>query len=168
MAGYLESKIKKLDNGQEVLVLGRSVNFLLVTSDGYFLLAKQSRAGAFGEKILNLYGGMLDEDETAMYGAMRELKEESNISEDDIAEKYVVYEELNPSVGVMYELNTLYMFVLKHTKKEIKKILKCNDKNEDIKPKFIKVTDDISNIKGMKANMAIRHYRTLKKIKVGD
>lgn len=34
MAGYLESKIKKLDNGQEVLVLGRSVNFLLVTSDG--------------------------------------------------------------------------------------------------------------------------------------
>ena len=168
MAGYLESKIEKLNNGQEVLVLGRSVNFLLITADDYFLLAKQSRAGAFGERVLNLYGGMLDEDETPMYGAIRELKEEANIGEEDIVEKYVVYEDLNPSLGVIYESNTLYMFVLKHTKKELKQILKCNDKNENIKPKFLKVTADISNIKGMKANMAIRHYRTLKKIKAGD
>ncbi|MGL5716553.1 MAG: NUDIX hydrolase [Cetobacterium sp.] len=140
--GYLTRKIEKLVNGMEVLKLGRSVNFLIITADKQLILAEQPRAATYGAKIMNLYGGMVDEkkEEKILEAALRELKEEINLDVGDLKEVRAIYRDKNPSPGVMDELNSLYFFYLNDTADEVKKKIKCNDTNEDIVPKFIHVT----------------------------
>ncbi|MGL5709868.1 MAG: NUDIX domain-containing protein, partial [Cetobacterium sp.] len=86
--GYLTRKIEKLVNGMEVLKLGRSVNFLIITADKQLILAEQPRAATYGAKIMNLYGGMVDEkkEEKILEAALRELKEEINLDVGDLKE----------------------------------------------------------------------------------
>lgn len=42
--GFLDSKIKILPNGREVLQMPDSVNFVIITKDKHLLLASQFRA----------------------------------------------------------------------------------------------------------------------------
>lgn len=138
--GYLTRKINKLDNGMEVLKLGRSVNFLLITADKKLILAEQPRAATNGELMLNLYGGMVDDsiEEQPLDAAYREMREELNLNNrEDLKGVEIIYTDKNPSPGVMDEKNTLYFFYLKETSEKLKEKIKCNDESEAITAKFI-------------------------------
>lgn len=159
--GYLTSKIKELDNGMEVLKLGRSVNFLLITADKKLILAEQPRAATYGKKMINLYGGMVDEKngEKILEAALRELKEELNLDRDDIRDVGAIYRDKNPSAGVLDELNSLYFFYLHDTEEVLRKKIKCNDEKEDITPKFIDISiakQSSVNTLGLKTWLALQ------------
>ena len=68
---FLGSKIKKLENGREVLEMPDSVNFAIVTNNNYLLLASQFRVSNQKESI-NLFGGYIEKTETWKEALYRE------------------------------------------------------------------------------------------------
>lgn len=128
--GFLDSKIKNLDNGRQVLEMPNSVNFGVITKDNKVLLALQSRAGNDNNKTINLFGGYIEKGESAIASAIREAYEEANIREEDIDKIEIIYTGKYVSVGYTSEKNYLVTLYLNKTSDEME--LKCNDKNEEI------------------------------------
>lgn len=129
---FLSSKIKKLENGREVLTMPDSINFAIVTKDNFLLLAKQFRASNQKES-LNLFGGYIEKDESWEDALYREMKEESNISIEDVLDIYIIFENKYVSMGYTSERNTTSIVYLNKKLSELN--LKCNDKNEVIEIK---------------------------------
>ena len=127
--GFLESKIKILPNGREVLQMPNSVNFAIVTDDDYLLLAKQFRASNQKES-LNLFGGYIEESETWKDTLYREMKEESNIEVEDVCDIEIVFENKYVSMGYTSERNTTCIVYLDKKLSDLK--LQCNDEDENI------------------------------------
>lgn len=127
--GFLDSKIKVLPNGREVLQMPNSVNFAIVTDDNYLLLAKQFRASNEKE-TLNLFGGYIENDETWTNTLYREMKEESNIEMEDVDGIETVFENKYVSMGYTSEKNTTCIVYLNKKLSDLK--LQCNDEDENI------------------------------------
>lgn len=127
--GFLDSKIKTLPNGREVLQMPNSVNFAIVTDDDYLLLAKQFRASNQKES-LNLFGGYIEESETWKDTLYREMKEESNIEVEDVCGIEIVFENKYVSMGYTSERNTTCIVYLDKKLSDLE--LQCNDEDENI------------------------------------
>lgn len=127
--GFLDSRIKVLPNGREVLQMPNSVNFAIVTDDNYLLLAKQFRASNEKE-TLNLFGGYIENDETWTNTLYREMKEESNIEMEDVDGIETVFENKYVSMGYTSEKNTTCIVYLNKKLSDLK--LQCNDEDENI------------------------------------
>lgn len=127
--GFLSSKIKKIENEIELLEMKNSVNFAIVTSDNFLLLASQFRASIRSE-IINLFGGYIEEGEDWKKALYRELKEETNISKDDIHGFDILFENKLVSPGYTTERNTTCILFLNKKLDELN--LKCNDEKENI------------------------------------
>lgn len=129
--GFLDSKIKNVDNGRQVLEMPNSVNFVVMTSDDILLLGSQYRA-SINDKTLNMFGGYVEDGETLNSSLIRELKEETNLDLVDISEIIIVYENKFVSMGYTTEKNSLYIIKLHSKYNDIKDKLKCNDLDENI------------------------------------
>ncbi|MGL6185586.1 MAG: NUDIX hydrolase [Clostridium chrysemydis] len=137
--GFLDEKIKTLDNGFQVLDMPDSVNFALVTCDKKVIISSQWRASCNSEH-LNLFGGYVDKGENPLDTLLREMKEETNIG--CFTNIFVIYENKKVSAGTTTEHNSLYVVFIPYTKNELleKGLLKCNDKKENIKFVFVNGT----------------------------
>lgn len=138
--GFLDSKIKTLENGFQVLEMPDSINFALVTKDRYAIFASQYRASVNREHI-NLFGGYVDEGEKVINCLKREMFEETNIDSRnvDLNKMEVVYVDKLVSSGASTEKNSLFIIELNESLEEINSILKCNDEKEGITFKAIKI-----------------------------
>lgn len=125
--GFLDSKIKTLDNGKQVLEIGDSVNFGIVTKDNKLILCVQSRAGSNSDTV-NLFGGYIEKNEDYETAIIREMQEESNVSKDDIQLIHYLQKEQYVSVGYTNERSTIAMIKLNKNLSELD--LRCNDPNE--------------------------------------
>lgn len=132
MKGFLESKIKTLVNGMQVLQMPNSVNFAIVTADKYVILAQQYRASV-DEQHVNLYGGYIDKEESVWSALCRELTEETGLNmERDIKRSEFIYSHLLVSSGTSTECNSLAVLFTNGTLAEVEKLLECQDKEENI------------------------------------
>lgn len=157
---FLGSKIKKLKNGREVLVMADSVNFAIVTDDNYLLLASQFRASNQKESI-NLFGGYIEKTETWKEALYREMLEESNISKEDVYDIDVLFENKYVSMGYTSEKNTTCIVYLNKSLQDLK--LKCNDKDENIT--IIKTWIDTNSIeKLLNKTEGLKLYLVLKEL----
>lgn len=127
--GFLDSRIKVLPNGREVLQMPNSVNFAIVTYDNYLLLAKQFRASNEKETS-NLFGGYIENDETWTNTLYREMKEEANIEVEDVCDIETVFENKYVSMGYTSERNTTCIVYLNKKLSDLK--LQCNDEDKNI------------------------------------
>lgn len=128
--GFLDSKIKVLPNGREVLQMPDSVNFAIITKDKHLLLASQFRASNQQES-LNLFGGYIEDGENFTDTLYREMLEEANISKDDVDRIHYIFLEKYVSMGYTTERNTTCIVYLNKWLRELD--ARCNDKDEDIK-----------------------------------
>lgn len=128
--GFLDSKIKILPNGREVLQMPDSVNFAIITKDKHLLLASQFRASNQQES-LNLFGGYLEEGENHIDTLCREMLEESNISKDDVEHIRYIFLNKYVSMGYTTERNTTCIVYLNKWLRELN--TRCNDEDENIK-----------------------------------
>ncbi|MGL5646931.1 MAG: NUDIX domain-containing protein [Clostridium sp.] len=143
--GFLDSKIKTLENGFQVLEMPDSVNFALVTKDKYAIFASQYRASVNSEHI-NLFGGYVDNGENTLMSLKREMLEETNIDYNICLHKMeVVYVNKLVSSGTSTERNSLFLIELNETLEEIEKTLKCNDEKEGIAFKAIKIDENFEH-----------------------
>lgn len=157
---FLGSKIKKLENGREVLEMQYSVNFAMVTDDNYLLLASQFRASNQKESI-NLFGGYIEKTETWKEALYREMLEESNISKEDVYDIDVLFENKYVSMGYTSEKNTTCIVYLNKSLQDLK--LKCNDKDENIT--IIKTWIDTNSIeKLLNKTEGLKLYLVLKEL----
>jgi ADP-ribose pyrophosphatase YjhB (NUDIX family) len=157
---FLGSKIKKLENGREVLEMQDSVNFAMVTDDNYLLLASQFRASNQKESI-NLFGGYIEKTETWKEALYREMLEESNISKEDVYDIDVLFENKYVSMGYTSEKNTTCIVYLNKSLQDLK--LKCNDKDENIT--IIKTWIDTNSIeKLLNKTEGLKLYLVLKEL----
>ena len=157
---FLGSKIKKLENGREVLEMQDSVNFAMVTDDNYLLLASQFRASNQKESI-NLFGGYIEKTETWKEALYREMLEESNISKEDVYDIDVLFENKYVSMGYTSEKNTTCIVYLNKSLQDLK--LKCNDKDENIT--IIKAWIDTNSIeKLLNKTEGLKLYLVLKEL----
>ena len=157
---FLGSKIKKLENGREVLEMQDSVNFAMVTDDNYLLLASQFRASNQKESI-NLFGGYIEKTETWKEALYREMLEESNISKEDVYDVDVLFENKYVSMGYTSEKNTTCIVYLNKSLQDLK--LKCNDKDENIT--IIKTWIDTNSIeKLLNKTEGLKLYLVLKEL----
>lgn len=157
---FLGSKIKKLENGREVLEMQDSVNFAMVTDDNYLLLASQFRASNQKESI-NLFGGYIEKTETWKEALYREMLEESNISKEDVYDIDVLFENKYVSMGYTSEKNTTCIVYLNKSLQDLK--LKCNDKDENII--IIKTWIDTNSIeKLLNKTEGLKLYLVLKEL----
>lgn len=129
---FLGSKIKKLENGREVLEMPDSVNFAILTKDKFLLLARQFRASNRKE-TLNLFGGYIEKKENWETSLCRELEEESNIKKEFIDKIETIFENKYVSMGYTTEKNTTCIVFLNKSLSELN--LKCNDEDEKIEIK---------------------------------
>lgn len=88
----------------EKLARRDSVNILPVTSEGKIVIARQEQPGY--TPFWGAIGGGLDEGETALEGARRELKEETGYT----AEEFILLDTVQPSFIVDW---TIYTFIAK-------------------------------------------------------
>lgn len=128
--GFLDSKIKTLENGKQVIEMPNSVNFLILTKDCKIIMAKQWRASCNCETI-NLFGGYLDGNETYLQALERELKEETNLNLSDFVVE-TVYNNKIVSSGTSTERNSLFILVSDKTATQLLKDMNCNDIDEGI------------------------------------
>ena len=157
---FLGSKIKKLENGREVLEMQDSVNFAIVTNDDYLLLASQFRASNQKESI-NLFGGYIEKTETSKEALYREMLEESNILKEDISYIDILFENKYVSMGYTSEKNTTCIVYLNKSLQDLK--LKCNDKDENIT--IIKIwIDTISMEKLLNKTEGLKLYLVLQEL----
>lgn len=137
--GFLTKRIKLLPNKREVLEMPNSVNFGIITSDRYLILASQKRAGNNEEETLNCFGGYIEKGDTIIKTLFKELKEETNLDKKDIKEYINVYENKLLSVGYTTEASSLFLL---ETNKKLEELdLKCIDENENIKIVTIKANE---------------------------
>ena len=129
--GFLDSKIKEVGNGRQVLAMPNSVNFAIMTQDSKILLSRQFRAST-NSQTLNLFGGYIDEGEGMQQTLIRELKEETNLDFDDIMLFIPIYEKKYVSMGYTTERNSLYLLLTKQNYSDLSGKLKCNDEDENI------------------------------------
>lgn len=139
--GFLDSKIKTLENGKQVLELPNSVNFLILTGDYHVIMGNQWRA-CCNSNTTNLFGGYLDGNETYMEALKRELKEETNLELDDFMLE-TVYLNKRVSAGTTTERNSLFILISKDNVSKVLKKMKCNDIEEGISFKAMKLDNDL-------------------------
>lgn len=157
--GFLDSKIKVLPNGREVLQMPDSVNFAFVTKDGYLILASQFRASNQKES-LNLFGGYIEEGEGQLSAIVREAKEEANIDKEDMRAHDFIIVDKYVSMGYTTEKNNTCIILLNKKLEHLN--LKCNDEDENIKIVTIEITKDnieeiACNTDGLKLYLVCQH-----------
>lgn len=139
--GFLDSKIKTLENGKQVLELPDSVNFIILTNDYNVIMGRQWRACCNAETT-NLFGGYLDGNETYLEALKRELKEETNLELSDFTLE-TIYSNKRVSAGTTTERNSLFILISKENASQILKKMKCNDIEEGISFKAMKLDNDL-------------------------
>lgn len=164
--GFLDSKIKVLPNGREVLQMQDSVNFAFVTKDDYLILASQFRA-CNGQESLNLFGGYIEEGEGQLSAIEREAKEEANIDKEDMCGHDFIIVDKYVSMGYTTERNHTCIILLNKNLKDLD--LKCNDEDENIKIVSTKITKDniekiACNTDGLKLYLVCQHMLDSKNI----
>ncbi len=92
----------------EKLKRNDSVNVFPITDKGNIIIARQEQPGH--APFWGCVGGRLDEDETPLDGAKRELKEETGYE----ADTYILWDSVQPSATVEW---AIYTFIAKDVKK---------------------------------------------------
>lgn len=126
---WLGSRIETLPNGRQVLKMGKSANFIIVTADNFLIMAKQFRP-AEGKVVINCFGGWCDNDESYEETTLREMFEEANIPRHYVNNLVDVHRDLAVSLGYTDEENTTFIVKLNKSLNELD--LKCNDEDENI------------------------------------
>lgn len=134
--GFLDSKIKELGNGIQVLKIENSVNFGLLTKDNYLIIGEQERAGELNKNCLGLFGGYLSKQEKPELALLREMFEETNIKEEEVLSISWLHFNLKISEGYTTESNSTGIVYLKNNLNHYLNILHCNDTQENIKFKI--------------------------------
>ncbi len=79
------------EDGKDVVVHGPAVAVVAVDDDGCVVLVRQRRAGAGGKSLLELPAGGVEEGESPLECARRELREETGLHGGEWAELAAFY-----------------------------------------------------------------------------